>query len=222
MQRVYFYILLYISLFLKPLFCKHLPDWVFFYSVLWFYLFSFLLWTIGYLTSPYTFPSPFCCLCCLFIALFGWFGFAWFITLITSSCSGDREGAMEGGKLLLPYCCLLCDLTGWERNTKVGGTEMGGTGAARIPLPFNNSARLSRNDRFFHPFLKPFRGRGWSCVSAALESGQKEKIPTVLMWQLRSPQVSPQVEMQSSCALAECATLGWEQGLGGCSAFWSV
>lgn len=99
--------------------------------MLWFYLFSFLLWTIGYLTSPYPFPSPFCCLCCLFIALFGWFRFAWFITLITSSCDGDREGAMEGGKLLL-YCCLLCDLTGWESNTKVGGMEMGGTGPARI------------------------------------------------------------------------------------------
>lgn len=63
--------------------------------MLWF---SFLIRTIGYLTFPYPFPSPFCCLWCLFIALFGWFGFAWFLTLITSSRNGDREGVIGGWK----------------------------------------------------------------------------------------------------------------------------
>lgn len=142
--------------------------------MLWFYLFSFLLWTIGYLTSPYPFPSPFCCLSCLFIALFGWFRFAWFITLITSSCNGDREGAMEGGKLLLLYCCLLCDLTGWESNTKVGGMEMGGTGAARIsPLLTLLPGFLEMTDSST-PFFEPFRQRGWGWVAVAWEGGQKE------------------------------------------------
>lgn len=64
---------------------------------------------------------------------------------------------MEGGKLLLLCCFLLCDLTGCERNTKVGGMEMGGTAAARIP-PFSVSARFSGNDRFFHPFVQDFQG----------------------------------------------------------------
>lgn len=66
---------------------------------------------------------------------------------------------MEGGKLLLCFH-LLCNLSGCERNTEVGGMEMGGTAAARIlsPSPFSISARFSGNDRFFHPFAQDIQG----------------------------------------------------------------
>lgn len=147
---------------------------------MWFYLFSFLIQTIGYLTSPHPFSSPFCWLPCLSIALFCWLVFAQFLPLITSSYKDDREGAMEGGKLLLCFC-LLCNLTGCKRNTEVGGVEMGGTAPARIPPdpptpPFSISARFSGNDRFFHPFVQDIQGRGWDREAAAWRSGWRNKI----------------------------------------------
>lgn len=141
--------------------------------MLWFYLFSFVFWTIGFLSSPYPFPSLLCCHFCLFIALFGWFGFAWFLTLITSSCKGDREGVMEGGNLLLLCCCLLCDLTAWERNKKVGGMEMAGCQNPSLLTFLPGFLEITGSSTLL---FKPFKGRGWDWVAVVWKGGQREKI----------------------------------------------
>jgi len=47
-------------------------------------------------------------------------------------------------------------LTGWEKKQKWEGWKWEALELSEFP-PFNISARFSRNDRFFHPFVRAFQ-----------------------------------------------------------------